>query len=92
MNALNPIFFVVIGALLGTQNGRDIEIVNTFELVLEGELNAANDSSVPPEATVLQIDHGFLTTRRDQCESTSIMWRSLLKNQKINRFSLRWRF
>ncbi|KAG8746722.1 hypothetical protein FRC10_004026 [Ceratobasidium sp. 414] len=56
----------IIGALLGIQDGRDIEIVNTFELVLEGELNAANDVSVPPEATVLQIDHGFLTTRRDQ--------------------------
>ncbi|KAG9075591.1 hypothetical protein FS749_012722, partial [Ceratobasidium sp. UAMH 11750] len=56
----------IIGALLGIQSGRDIEIVNTFELVLEGELNAANDISVPPEATVLQIDHGFLTTRRDQ--------------------------
>ncbi|KAG9104623.1 hypothetical protein FRC06_000769 [Ceratobasidium sp. 370] len=56
----------IIGALLGIQNGRDIEIVNTFELVLEGELNAANDISVPPEATVLQIDHGFSTTRRDQ--------------------------
>ncbi|KAG8769342.1 hypothetical protein FRC12_005017 [Ceratobasidium sp. 428] len=56
----------IIGALLGIQNGRDLEIVNTFELVLEGELNAANDTSVPAEATVLQIDHGFLTTRRDQ--------------------------
>ncbi|KAJ7630568.1 COP9 signalosome subunit 6 [Roridomyces roridus] len=39
-------------ALLGTQNGRDVEIVNTFELAVEadGEL----------------VDHGFLVSRRDQ--------------------------
>ncbi|KAF7340003.1 COP9 signalosome complex subunit 6 [Mycena venus] len=44
----------VLGALLGTQNGREVEIVNTFELAVEpgGEL----------------VDHGFLVSRRDQCE------------------------
>ncbi|KAJ7814170.1 COP9 signalosome subunit 6, partial [Mycena olivaceomarginata] len=43
---------VVLGALLGTQNGREVEIVNTFELAVEagGEL----------------VDHGFLVSRRDQ--------------------------
>ncbi|KAF7320021.1 COP9 signalosome complex subunit 6 [Mycena kentingensis (nom. inval.)] len=48
-NSANPF---VIGALLGTQTGREVEIVNTFELAVEdnGEL----------------IDHGFLVSRRDQ--------------------------
>jgi COP9 signalosome complex subunit 6 len=45
----------VIGALLGTQNGREVEIVNSFELILdereEGE----------------KIDHGVLNSRKDQC-------------------------
>lgn len=44
---------LVLGALLGTQNGRDVEIVNTFELAME-----ANGDDV---------DHGFLVSRRDQC-------------------------
>ncbi|KAI0639109.1 COP9 signalosome subunit 6 [Trametes polyzona] len=42
----------VIGALLGTQNGRDVEIVNTFELAM------AEDGET--------VDHEFLITRRDQ--------------------------
>jgi len=46
---------VVLGALLGTQNGREVEIVNTFELATEGNGEA--------------VDHGFLVSRRDQCES-----------------------
>lgn len=44
----------VLGALLGTQNGREVEIVNTFELAIEG--------------TGELVDHGFLVSRRDQCE------------------------
>ncbi|KAL1740778.1 maintenance of mitochondrial structure and function-domain-containing protein [Schizophyllum fasciatum] len=40
----------VLGALLGTQNGREVEIVNTFELALEGD----------------GVDHGFLVSRREQ--------------------------
>ena len=43
----------MIGALLGTQNGREVEIVNTFELAMEA------DGST--------VDAGFLVTRRDQC-------------------------
>ena len=46
---------VVLGALLGTQNGREVEIVNTFELATEGNGEA--------------VDHGFLVSRRDQCKS-----------------------
>lgn len=42
----------VIGALLGTQNGREVEIVNTFELAVEDD-----------GATVNQ---GFLVTRKEQ--------------------------
>jgi len=49
-NTPNPF---VLGALLGTQNGRDVEIVNTFELAVED-----NDAD--------KLDHGFLVTRRDQ--------------------------
>ncbi|ESK98213.1 cop9 signalosome subunit 6 [Moniliophthora roreri MCA 2997] len=42
----------VLGALLGQQNGREVEIVNTFELAVEGDAQ--------------NINHGFLVTRRDQ--------------------------
>ncbi|THH17396.1 hypothetical protein EW146_g3399 [Bondarzewia mesenterica] len=41
----------VLGALLGTQNGREVDIVNSFELAVEeGE----------------KVDHAFLISRRDQ--------------------------
>ncbi|KAN0100808.1 Maintenance of mitochondrial structure and function domain containing protein [Tylopilus felleus] len=43
----------VLGALLGTQNGREVEIVNTFELAVED----GHDD---------MVDHGFLVQRRDQ--------------------------
>lgn len=42
----------VLGALLGTQNGREVEIVNTFELATQDDREA--------------VDHGFLVSRRDQ--------------------------
>ncbi|KIK05552.1 hypothetical protein K443DRAFT_675110 [Laccaria amethystina LaAM-08-1] len=48
-NSANPF---VLGALLGTQNGREVEIVNTFELAIEGGAES--------------VDHGFLVSRRDQ--------------------------
>lgn len=44
----------MLGALLGTQNGREVEIVNTFELAVE---DGRDD----------MVDHGFLVQRRDQC-------------------------
>jgi len=48
----NPSPFV-LGALLGTQNGREVEIVNTFELaVLPGQHHV--------------VDQEFLVSRRDQ--------------------------
>ncbi|KIJ68635.1 hypothetical protein HYDPIDRAFT_82481 [Hydnomerulius pinastri MD-312] len=43
----------VLGALLGTQNGREVDIVNTFELAVE-------------EGHDDMVDHGFLVQRRDQ--------------------------
>ena len=46
----------MLGALLGTQNGREVEIVNTFELAVED----GHDD---------MVDHGFLVQRRDQCVS-----------------------
>ena len=45
---------LVIGALLGTQNGREVEIVNTFELAMEKDK--------------VNLDHGIFTARREQCE------------------------
>jgi len=48
-NSNNPF---VLGALLGTQNGREVDIVNTFELAVEGEGKL--------------VDHAFFTHRRDQ--------------------------
>jgi hypothetical protein len=47
----------VIGGLLGTQNGREVEIVNTFELAAEER----NDQEP-------LIDHAFLQMRREQCK------------------------
>jgi len=52
-NSLDPF---VLGALLGTQNGREVEIVNTFELMV-----VENDSDVNEPSF-----HEFLVSRRDQ--------------------------
>ncbi|CUA72438.1 COP9 signalosome complex subunit 6 [Rhizoctonia solani] len=59
----------IIGALIGTQTGRDIEIVNTFELVLQGDQDATYDGGPSSNAVEPKIDHDFLTTRRDQYKS-----------------------
>jgi COP9 signalosome complex subunit 6 len=45
----------VLGALLGTQTGREVEIVNTFELATDGGA----------------LDHGYLLSRKDQCAFSS---------------------
>jgi len=42
----------VVGALLGTQNGREVEIVNSFELAMEGD--------------GVTIDSGFFVARKEQ--------------------------
>jgi len=46
----------VLGALLGTQNGREVEIVNTFELMVVENDNDVNEPKF----------HEFLISRRDQ--------------------------
>ncbi|KZP00797.1 Mov34-domain-containing protein [Calocera viscosa TUFC12733] len=45
---------LLVGALLGTQNGREVEILNSFELAISGT----------GEATL--VDHAFMVTRREQ--------------------------
>lgn len=56
---------IVLGALLGTQNGREVDIVNTFELaVQEGE----------------KLDHVFFNSRRDQCTFITTVTVALLKS------------
>lgn len=54
LTSLVPLL-TVVGALLGTQAGRDVEVMNSFEVVV-------ND-----EDGQLKLDHGYFVTRRDQC-------------------------
>ncbi|GAA6060312.1 hypothetical protein JCM10212_002953 [Sporobolomyces blumeae] len=49
----------VVGGLLGTQSGRHVDIVNSFELAL---VDPPSTSDRPP----LQLDHAYFATRRDQ--------------------------
>ncbi|KIM29040.1 hypothetical protein M408DRAFT_329068 [Serendipita vermifera MAFF 305830] len=46
----------IVGALLGTQNGREVEIVNTFEL----------SATIPHDGSEPVLDHTFATARREQ--------------------------
>ncbi|GAA5908832.1 COP9 signalosome complex subunit 6 [Sporobolomyces salmoneus] len=55
LNTNNPNVRVV-GGLLGTQQGRNIDIINSFELAL----------SSAPDSSELELDHTYFTTRRDQ--------------------------
>lgn len=55
----------VIGALLGTQNGREVEIVNSFDL-------AADETTQIPT-----VDDAFLVSRTQQCELYSEYMRCL---------------
>jgi len=45
------------GALLGTQNGREVEIVNSFELMLDEPISTAAEP---------KVDHAFFVSRREQ--------------------------
>lgn len=60
-SAENP----VIGALLGTQAGREVSIVNTFDLVLLP--SSGDDVSMEGDAKQGSIDLEFLEMRKDQC-------------------------
>ncbi|GAA5924689.1 COP9 signalosome complex subunit 6 [Sporobolomyces koalae] len=55
LNSNNP-SVRVIGGLLGTHEGRNIDIINSFELALR-------DSSTSPD---LELDREYFNTRRDQ--------------------------
>jgi len=52
---------LVLGGLLGTQNGRDVDIVNTFELAI---VNGNEDATMSDDE--VKIDVSFLQERRDQ--------------------------
>lgn len=51
-------FRAVVGGLLGTQNGREVEIMNSFELVIDAETN--------------KVDFDYFVTRKEQCQSRPI--------------------
>ena len=53
---------VVVGGLLGTQRGREVEIMNSFELVIDAETN--------------QVDFEYFVTRKDQCQSLVSLYRN----------------
>ncbi|KAF8343770.1 maintenance of mitochondrial structure and function-domain-containing protein [Cantharellus anzutake] len=53
----------IIGALLGTQNGRDVEIVNSFDLITNAE--PGKDLGFG-EAVGIQVESGFLNERKEQ--------------------------
>jgi MoxR-like ATPase len=55
IDEIEPITPKVIGVLLGSQQGREIEITNSFEVPFADE-------------DKLEIDHGFFVARREQCE------------------------
>jgi len=52
---------IVIGALLGSRENRQISIVNSFELVLHTEPDTGNEHPLWP------IDREFFQTRQAQC-------------------------
>ncbi|KAF9514814.1 hypothetical protein BS47DRAFT_1450710 [Hydnum rufescens UP504] len=53
----------IIGALLGTQNGRDVEIVNSFDLVTNA--GPGKDLGLG-EAVGIEVDPAFLNDRKEQ--------------------------
>jgi COP9 signalosome complex subunit 6 len=63
-----------IGALLGTQSGRDITIVNSFELTFASpstdadvEMGEGSPGSTRRAGPLETLDTNFLQTRKDQC-------------------------
>jgi COP9 signalosome complex subunit 6 len=62
--AITSKFLQVIGALLGTQNGRDVEIVNSFDIATTA--GPGRDLGLG-EAVGIEIDQGFLAARKEQC-------------------------
>ena len=58
--------FLVFGALLGVQKGRQVEISNSFELAVD----IVNDSAV--------LDKEYFSAKEEQCESILLFWHKLL--------------
>ena len=59
-NVLSHIFLiVVIGALIGKQNGRNIELMNSFELLFD-----------TVDGDII-IDREYYNTKEDQCKYTT---------------------
>lgn len=56
-NVPQTLLTAVLGAILGTQNGREVSIQNSFELV-----------HVTDETGNVKVNEEFLITRREQCE------------------------
>jgi len=65
----------VIGALLGTQSGREVSIANAFELVAKrgGEepkdepMDGTSGTSTAAVEGDITVDMDFLETRQEQC-------------------------
>jgi len=53
----------VIGALLGVQTGRSIEIINSFELVYTVDAHGR-----------VQLDNEYFATKQEQCLSVFILF------------------
>ena len=51
----------VVGVLLGNQQGKQSELLNSFELVVEEVVNEA-------EKSTLKIDHNYLQEKLIQCK------------------------
>ncbi|KAG5462408.1 MAG: maintenance of mitochondrial structure and function-domain-containing protein [Olpidium bornovanus] len=59
----------VIGALLGSQKGRDIDISNSYELLVTEE----------PSSGQITVDPGYFITKQEQCASLALQY-SDIKN------------
>ena len=62
---------LVIGALLGTQVNREVSIVNSFELIVQTQVNECNNKG---EIKDMVVDLEFLDTRIEQCVSC-VLWK-----------------
>ena len=68
---------LVIGALLGTQDGRKIEIFNSFEL----QFDLFDDGQIV-------INMEYYKTKEEQCKFVILYYRKFMLNELINPLSL----
>ncbi|KAG8991343.1 hypothetical protein FRB90_001388, partial [Tulasnella sp. 427] len=82
------------GALLGTQNGRDIEIVNSFELMVDEPTDVSmGDGTAGSTANSVKVDHGFFAARKEQYKQVFpsldfVGWYSVAVNPTANHISI----